>query len=251
VNSQTENLSSLEASGMDTWPLILLIDDTSVTLELEQKYLHSVGFRVKTATTIAEIEKLLRENVFALAIVDTEFLGGQGHNVIRHMRKLNQQDEFKILATSVSSNATLRKKSVDAGASELMIKPTPRPKFLRELKKLTSQGVRGSERITESAKIKYELNGKIITADSLDLSSEGAHIAAPNKAIKPHLNTEITLMVFLPGHEKPVSISGEVRRHTQEGFGVRFLELSRTAQRTMDRFLTKFSSENKATIFYL
>jgi CheY-like chemotaxis protein len=250
VNSQPIKNEHLDLSSTEQWPLVLLVDDTSVTLELEQKYLHSVGFRVKTATNILEIEKLLREQEFALAIVDTEFLGGQGNSVIRHMRRLNPNEQFKILATSVSSNATLKKKSVEAGASDFLVKPTPRPKLLREIKKLTSQGVRVSERITQRARIEYSLNGIINSADSLDLSSEGAHIAAVQE-MKPDLGKQVSLSIYLPGHDKPLIVEGIVRRHTNEGFGVKFEELSRTAQRIMDRFLTKYSSENKATIYYL
>jgi DNA-binding response OmpR family regulator len=243
---ESENFST----EYESWPLVLLIDDTSVTLELEEKYLHSVGFRVKTASTLFEIEENLKKGVFSLAVIDTGFLGGQGTNVIRHMRKLCHDENLKILATSVSSNASLKRKCIEAGATDFLIKPTPRPKFLRELKKLTSQGIRGAERVSQKTKIEYTCELKKILADTLDLSSEGAHIASMSEN-KPPVNTEMSLLLLLPAHDKPLEVSGVVKRHTGEGFGVKFGDLSRNAQRVLDRFLTKYSCENKATIFYL
>lgn len=240
--------------GAEALPSILLVDDHQVTADIERAYFAGVGFRVLLATTPADAESIVRQEHVDLIMIDVEFARKQGLKVMQAARRVSKNDKIKALVTSLVGSPEVRKQALAAGADGFFTKPAPRPKVLKEIKKMTEQKTRGSERIKQSLQIRCVVEGgeETVQARSLDISSEGMHLQlADAQRSKPRMGAKVTLQFSLGGKEKPLSIAGDVVRHTQEGFGVKFGALNTIQSRQLDKYLLKFSMEHRASQYYL
>lgn len=154
-----------------------------------------------------------------------------------------------MIVTSVSGDHSLRKAATTAGASAFIVKPAPRPRYLKEIKKLSARKSRDTERVHQSIAVQLVWADKNAKAQTLDLSSEGIHLAVDVKTGLIALGTRIQLSFEV--EERQLKIEGEVVRHTPKGVGVRFVNVGAQAQRTLDKFLLRFSIEHQASHFYL
>ena len=249
-----ENLVPMSPPEADLQPLILLVDDHHVTAEIERSYFGSVGFRVVLATNSQDVERIVREQDVDLIMIDVSFARDQGLKLVSHIKKQARNAHLKIIVTSVVGLPALRKNAEDAGADQFLTKPAPRPKILREIKRLTDQKARGGERVKQELHIQYSFENKNEAALTLDLSIDGVHLAHFGKSLQnkyPSVGSSISLTLDLDPKEKPLVVTGQVVRHTQEGFGVKFDELSKNSRRILDKYTLKFSMEHRASQFYL
>jgi DNA-binding response OmpR family regulator len=232
-------------------PTLLLVDDTPVTVEIERAYFASVGFKVLVATTPKAVEETVRSSPVDLVMIDVNFAREQGLATARAARRATCHEGMRILVTSVLSNPQLRKKAKDHGADDILVKPAPRPKVLKEIKRLTSQASRGNERVRQEIDVRCHVGEAVIGATTLDISSDGVHLSARAAGIVPAVGTHLVMEIPLGRNEKPLSLKGTVMRHTEDGFGVRFDDMPKLARRTLDKFLLRFSMEHRASQFYL
>lgn len=231
-------------------PTLLLVDETPLTVEIERAYFASVGFHVLVASSVAQVEEIVRTQDVDLVMIDVSFAREQGLATARAARRASRNEELKVLVTSILSNPQLRKRAFEHGANDFLVKPAPRPKLLKEIKKLTSQAARGNERVRQEIVVHCTLRGAGFPAKTLDLSSDGMHLAATSNG-NPAVGEPIDVEIRLGRNEKPLQLKGTVVRHTQEGFGVRFAEVSKPARRALDKYLLRFTLEHRATQFYL
>lgn len=237
---------------VDKKSVVLVVDDHPVTADMERAYLGSVGFQVLVATDKQEALRMVRENEVDLVIVDMSFGKNQGLSVIQDARRSSKNKEIKFIATSVVGTPANRKSAEKAGAEGFIAKPAPRPKVLKEIKKLVAMKARDTERVKQNLAVELVIGKQKDTASTLDISSEGVHLAFSKKNKKvPAVGTSIELFIPLSKDSKPIEISGEVVRHTAEGFGVRFVEMNKLAQRQLDKFLLTYSMEQRASKYYL
>lgn len=254
-------LNDSPGAGQETAPTLLLADDTTVTVEIERAYFASVGFKVLVASSPAQVEEMVRDNPVDLLMIDVNFAREQGLATVKAARRATCNPRMKVLVTSILASPQLRKKAESDGADEFLVKPAPRPKVLKEIKKLTSQQTRGNERIRQALEVACRVAGgqgaqgaQGFTATTLDLSSDGMHLVAreaDGSALRPAAGTVIVVELRLGRNEKPLLLEGEVVRHTQEGFGVRFGDIGKNARRALDKFLLRFSMEHRASQYYL
>lgn len=242
----------LQAKGEDLPATVLVVDDHTVTADLERAYLSSVGYRVFVATSSREVLKTVAKEHVDLVLIDLNFERGGGAEAIAAAKRASKNADLKVIATSVVGSNVHRRAADEAGANAFLLKPAPRPKVLREIKALTSQKSRDNERVKQKLRLSYHLKGKLFSAATLDISAEGVHLtpAGRNKFL-PDVGCEITLTLPLSEKGKPLTIDGTVVRHTSEGFGVRFEELNKQNQRALDKFLLEHSMEQKASKYYL
>lgn len=234
-------------------PALLLVDDHHVTAEIERNYFASVGFRVHAATTATDVEQIVKTHDIDLMIIDLNFSKEQGLRTLQVAKKVSRNPRLKAIVTSVVGLPALRKTAYEAGADEFLVKPAPRPKVLKEIKKLTSQKTRDTERVKQSIELAYLLGGTRFVARTLDLSGDGVHLSASHlpEDGRPAIGSEITLSIILGKGEKALQVPGTVVRHTAEGFGVKFGDLGRLVKRQLDKYLLRFSMEHKASQYYL
>ena len=233
-------------------PAILLVDDHHVTADIEHAYFASVGFRVFLASSAADVQGIVRKHKIDLIMVDVDFGRKKGLAVVQAAKRASCNLKIKALVTSMSGAPEIRTKALAGGADGFFTKPAPRPKVLKEIKKMTEQKSRGTERVKQTLSVKCTSEGKTAVATTLDLSGDGVHLSYSSKsAPKPALGASISIAILLEKTDKAIVLEGTVVRHTLDGFGVRFAEMGKMQQRQLDKYLLKFSMEHRASQYYL
>lgn len=231
---------------------VLVVDDHPVTADLERAYLASVGFKVFVASSAAQVMKIVRNEQIDLMIIDLQFEKGAGATVLKSAKRSSANADIKVIATSVVGTPATKRAAEEAGSDSFLLKPAPRPKVLKELKALTSLKSRDTERVKKKLLLTYHIKGKLCSAATLDISADGVHLTPSGKSkFMPDVGTEIVLTLPLAENSKALTIDGTVVRHTAEGFGVRFAELGKVAQRQLDKFILTHSLEQKTSKYYL
>ena len=229
-------------------PLVLIVDDTRITADIDRNFIVLSGFRVLVAACLEEVIDFVKEHPIDLLMIDVAFAKDKGLDVLSEARRLSCNSDMKILVTSMTGSGEIRAKAEKAGADLFLVKPAPRQKVLKEIKALTSLAARDSERIRESLDVRMKLEGETSrNAHSLDISEDGIHLAC--EGAKPSVGAAISMEIRV--ESGLLNVDGSVVRHTNEGFGVRFAELGRNAKRALDKFILAHSMEAKASRYYL
>ena len=107
--------------GRDLKKTVLVVDDSPDTLEVLQRNLSSRGYRVLTASGVAEAVRILEAAPVQLVITDLKMPGGSGLDLTRHVRE-NRKDTVVVMITGYASIET----AVEAtrmGAVDYLPKP--------------------------------------------------------------------------------------------------------------------------------
>lgn len=249
---------------------ILLVDEHAITAEIERKYLVSVGFEVVLATETEQAMAKIAAEPFDLVMIDTSFRGDKGAETLMVLRKKSCNPGVKSLVSGLSFPPPLKKRVREAGADEIFVKPIPRPQMLREIKKLTAQDIRVTERIPHTLHLVLKWEQGVFNCQTLNVSADGLHLSAwspsankgfvrqglgspaPSEALsRPPIGALVEMDVQLTESEHLTKIQGEVMRHTPEGFGVRFVKLKKSDQKKLDKYILRHSLEHAASHFYL
>jgi DNA-binding response OmpR family regulator len=99
---------------------ILIADDDANIADLVRMYLAKAGYEVVVATDGEEAEKLLREQSFALAILDIMMPGPDGLQIIRHLRR---RSEMPVIFLSARSSDIDKVSGLQLGADDYVTKP--------------------------------------------------------------------------------------------------------------------------------
>lgn len=245
-----ESIKASEGNGQESVSVtLMLIEDASVTAEIERSYFASVGFNVVTGSTLSEAQAAIAREWVDIVIIDAGFARQKAIEAIPLLRKAARNADVKIIVTSVSGDIALKKSASAAGAHAFIVKPAPRPRYLKEIKKLSAQKARDTERIQQSIEVELSWKNKVLKAKTLDLSSEGIHLEVNSKSDVIELGTGLQLSLNVEG--KILKIQGEVVRHTPKGVGIRFVGVGAQVQRQLDKFLLRYSIEHHASQFYL
>jgi len=236
--------------GPESAPVtLLLIEDVSVTADIERSYFASVGFNVIAASCVVDSENHIIREWVDVVIVDAGFARRKGIDMIPILKKSSLNPDVKVIVTSVSGEIGLKKSATAAGASAFIVKPAPRPRYLKEIKKLSSQKVRDTERVHQTLEVELSDGRDSLRALTLDVSSEGIHLALDGKVIAPGIGVIMQMSFTVEG--KALRVQGQVVRHTPKGVGIKFVNMGVQAQRLLDKFLLRYSMEQQASHFYL
>ena len=246
----------MEATQIDEHkkPVLLFVDDTSLTAGIDSNYYSSVGYEVLTESDSDRVLELIREGRVDCLIVDASFANNLGVSLVSEVKKQEGEKKVKVLLTAISLDKKQKQQIKSLGIDSIVMKPAPRPQLLREIKKLTAQQARDTERIHQELEGNGKFGDSIVPLTTLDVSADGIHIKLEKETKEKIASTGVTckLEVFLNGPEKkPTNLEGEVVRHTKEGVGIRFTNLKRQAQMALDKYMLKHSMEDKATAYYL
>jgi len=111
---------------------ILIVDDDKVILQSLKNILESEGYGVYTAETGQEAIRLVKENAFNLALLDTKLPDMEGTELLTTMLSISPQ-MMKIMLTGYPSleNAV---KSLNLKANAYLMKPVTPEKLLKAVK---------------------------------------------------------------------------------------------------------------------
>ncbi|WP_133128436.1 response regulator transcription factor [Legionella nagasakiensis] len=110
---------------------ILIIDDDKETTLLISDYLTQHGYRTTWALSGLHIERLLKENLFDLIILDVMLPGADGLSVCRTIRKTQ---DVPIIMLSAANSTEDRVVGLELGADDYITKPFSARELLARIK---------------------------------------------------------------------------------------------------------------------
>ncbi|MEN9528496.1 MAG: Response regulator receiver domain, partial [Pseudomonadota bacterium] len=163
---------SIKGSPESAPVTLMLVEDVSVTAEIERSYFSSVGFNVLAAGSVPDSQAMIAKEWVDVVIIDAAFARRKGIDLIPLLKKESRNRDVKIIVTSVSGDPALKKSASAVGASAFIVKPAPRPRYLKEIKKLSAQKARDTERVHQTLEIELSDGHESFKAETLDVSSE-------------------------------------------------------------------------------
>ena len=117
---------------------ILVMDDSQVVLRAMEAVLRAVGYDVKAAANLSELEAALdvaRPDLFVLDVQMPEMFGDDVAQVLRHVRSMS----VPIILFSDIDEKALAERGRDAGADAYVTKRAGLPALLARVEELTSR----------------------------------------------------------------------------------------------------------------
>jgi two-component system chemotaxis response regulator CheY len=185
---------------------ILLIDDSSMALNISSKLLEEAGHEIEKLNEPENALERLREFQPDLLICDVMMPNVNGFEVIRRVRADEQLSGLCIIMASAKAYEADRNKAKKLGADGYIVKPFTMEKFHSVMQSLHSMelsawGVRGTLPAPQEGYIHY---GGNTSCYSLELSPErylvfdaGTGIKALGSALMKAGRTRITADVFI------------------------------------------------------
>jgi two-component system, chemotaxis family, chemotaxis protein CheY len=102
---------------------ILVVDDTRSMRKMVAAVLQSAGYHVEEAVDGLEALEMARTRVFDLVLTDHNMPRMDGVTLVRELRALSDYDEVALIVLSTETNAELKQKGREAGATGWMVKP--------------------------------------------------------------------------------------------------------------------------------
>lgn len=119
---------------MDISPRILIVDDDPEGCILTSLILRRAGFEVRTVTTgaaaLIEVERARPD----LVMMDLMMPDMDGLTLCRRLRAKYGREELPIVFYTARAGADSRQVGIEAGAQDVMIKPTPSAELASRLK---------------------------------------------------------------------------------------------------------------------
>jgi two-component system, NtrC family, response regulator HydG len=112
---------------------ILVVDDSPATVEVLQRNLAGAGFRVFTASGVAEALKLLDQTAVDLVITDLKMPGVSGMDLVRHVRENLHNTEVMMITGYATVEGAVQ--AVKVGAEEFLAKPFTDEELLAAVKR--------------------------------------------------------------------------------------------------------------------
>jgi len=120
---------------------ILVVDDSTLTLELVRTALEESGFQVATASTIAELEQQDPKK-FDLILMDVQMPEAFGDDVAMVLRSV-RGEETPIYLLSTRSESELAERAKEAGIEGYISKQAGIPKLVERVRAILSRGGNG------------------------------------------------------------------------------------------------------------
>jgi len=100
---------------------ILVVDDSSTTIEVLERNLRGRGFRVLAASSVAEAIRVLENAPVDVVITDLKMPGASGLELVRHVRENYDRTEVVMITGYPSIEGAVE--AVKTGAEEYLAKP--------------------------------------------------------------------------------------------------------------------------------
>ncbi|WP_338635322.1 response regulator [Spirobacillus cienkowskii] len=247
--SKKRNVSSMKSTEKKI--TVLILEDHSINLKLENIALLKAGFNVKTADNLERMKTILTHEKIDVVIMDYFFQKLKGIQEIKHLKQNNHNPNLRIIVWSIEHQNEIMDQAYFLGCDLYLVKPLPRPKLIQEIKKVAKVNYRKAER--SPCKIGFILKNedKIYKTIAIDISATGCHLLDLNKEINVSLEQVIICEFILPNTASLITCKGKVVRITEEGFGIKFLTLNEPDQQKITHFVNSNSLSIKSEHYYL
>lgn len=126
----------MSAAAAQVAPLLLVVDDDPVNVELLSDLLRAMGYRVSEALNGAAALASARENPPDLVLLDIMMPGMNGYEVCRRMKADPRTARTPVVFVTALADAEDKVKAIDAGGDDFLTKPFHRPILLARIRSL-------------------------------------------------------------------------------------------------------------------
>ncbi len=120
-----------------------MVDDKSITSDLDKSGYRKVGIHIHFAKSFEDIENKLQSTDIQLIAINMDFDQVDPVLLCKHYAS-KEEDRLPIIMTSVSSSTALKKNALNAGADLFIEQPVPRDYFVEKIKVLIEHQTRGT-----------------------------------------------------------------------------------------------------------
>lgn len=131
--------SSQIGSSKDGPGRILLVDDSSIILQIHSQILGASGFQCATAENGVVALELMIQEKFDAVLMDVNMPRMNGYELAKRIRQIDLQKDIPIIMVSTEKEAKDRIRGIEAGADLYMTKPIQPEALVSSLKMLLNK----------------------------------------------------------------------------------------------------------------
>ncbi|GAM09842.1 polar-differentiation response regulator DivK [Geobacter sp. OR-1] len=213
-------------------PKILLVDDVQLFLEIEKRLLEQSNVEILTARDGEEALKIVRQERPSLVVMDINMPKMDGIDCCRAIKSDPDLAGTAVIIVTNASNDGDLDQSWKAGCDDFIVKPVDGRLFLEKARRFLNAIDRRRKRIFFQTEIAVQIEGRIITGTSFDLSYMGMYVAS---SWLPSVGDSIVLSFRLLDTSPAMTVArGKViwvnhgrnrKPDYPDGFGVEFKEI--------------------------
>lgn len=149
-------------------PLLLVVDDDPINVELLCELLHAMDYRVEGALDGPSALVVARERQPDLILLDIMMPGMNGYEVCRRLRAVPETTKIPVVFVTALSDTADKLQAIEAGGDDFLTKPFSRPillariRSLLRLKAANDQVEQSYRRLKEMEQLKDDLMKMIV-----------------------------------------------------------------------------------------
>ena len=116
---------------------VLIVDDSSLVTDAFEILFEGAGYEVRSARSVAEAIDIGRKTTVDLLLLDLNLPDGSGLGVIDALRGSGNLPRATLAMTG-HNDAETRRRCLDAGCADVLVKPVPIRELLRQIERLLS-----------------------------------------------------------------------------------------------------------------
>ena len=218
---------------------ILLVSEQSKKIHSKEIALIHSGFIVKTSNTIDTMERILNEQKIDIVIMDYGFKKNRGLKAIKQAKNKSYNSKVKFIVTSTQNQTMIKENAYQNQCDLFLLEPMLLPSLIHEIRKLAKQEYRKSERIKCHIDFTVTNGQEVYKTVATNISLGGAYLLNKDNKINPQIGTEISLEFKLPNTSKIIKCLGIIAHHTDNGFGLKFKNISKQDKIEFNLFFKK------------
>lgn len=229
-------------SRPDAHPTVLVVDDVPYLRELAGIFLARTA-RVVTAADADEGMRVAWRERPDLILCDDRMPGATGADLCRRVRQDPDLENTPFIMLVSDPCAASRGAAIRAGADDVLAKPLSRIALIESVSRfLTANRVRGLPRIEMDVPVTVTTPDHEVSGIVRNVSRGGVFVETEEPL---HQTDEVGLLFRLPDSPVLIAPSAEVvwcrnrfeSRRTQDGAGLRFVELDSNSVQTLDDYV--------------
>jgi len=214
-------------------PKILLVDDVRLFLEIEKKLLQLSPVEILTAQNGEKALEIVHKERPALVVMDINMPIMNGIECCRAIKSDSEIASTPVIIATNASGTDDIHQCWQAGCNDLILKPIDQKLFLEKAHRFLEVIDRRRKRISFETQLALQIEGRILTATSYDLSYMGMYVAS---SWLPKVDDTLVLSFRLLDTAPAMTVArgrivwvnqGEerIKKAYPPGFGIDFLEI--------------------------
>ena len=163
----------------------------------------------------------------------------------------SRNSKVRFLVTSVQTHEDIKENAYANHCDFFLVKPLPKAILIQEIKKLAKQEYRRSERVICNIPFIVINEQNVYESTAIDISADGSHLLDKEKKINPYVGLELAIEFILPKTSDIIKSKGLVVRITEEGFGLKFQNISENDKNKIKNYILTNSVSMRSVHYYL